>query len=103
MQPPQPNDKEHRVRACMGNGLRPDIWEKFQTRFGIPKIIEFYGSTEGNSIINLANKTGAVGYVPWPFSLVLRQNRIIQFDVDTNTIYKVIKAFLILFEQITYF
>ena len=30
-----------------GNGMRPDIWGRFQDRFGLPKICEFYGSTEG--------------------------------------------------------
>ena len=30
-----------------GNGMRPDVWKRFQDRFGISKICEFYGSTEG--------------------------------------------------------
>jgi acyl-CoA synthetase (AMP-forming)/AMP-acid ligase II len=30
-----------------GNGMRPDVWGRFQDRFGIAKIVEFYGSTEG--------------------------------------------------------
>lgn len=30
-----------------GNGMRPDVWGRFQDRFGVPKICEFYGSTEG--------------------------------------------------------
>jgi len=58
-------DRKHVVRCAVGNGLRPDIWERFQTRFGIKKIIEFYASTEGNvSLINLDNKVGAVGRIP---------------------------------------
>ncbi|KAK3352160.1 hypothetical protein B0H65DRAFT_547133 [Neurospora tetraspora] len=40
-------DKEHKVRAACGNGLRPDVWEKFKGRFGIDTILEFYASTEG--------------------------------------------------------
>jgi acyl-CoA synthetase (AMP-forming)/AMP-acid ligase II len=28
-------DKKHRVRAAMGNGLRPDVWDRFKERFGI--------------------------------------------------------------------
>ena len=35
-----------------GNGLRPQIWKSFVTRFGIKQIAEFYGSTEGNSQIS---------------------------------------------------
>ncbi|KAK0717414.1 hypothetical protein B0T26DRAFT_740826 [Lasiosphaeria miniovina] len=27
-------DKEHRVRVAMGNGLRPDVWDRFKKRFG---------------------------------------------------------------------
>jgi len=40
-----------------GNGLRPQIWQKFVTRFKVPKIAEFYGSTEGNSNISIKNET----------------------------------------------
>ncbi|KAK1777061.1 hypothetical protein QBC45DRAFT_199435 [Copromyces sp. CBS 386.78] len=40
-------DKEHRVRVACGNGLRPDVWDKFKARFGIDTILEFYPSTEG--------------------------------------------------------
>lgn len=46
--PPSPYDKKHRVRICIGNGLRPDIWAQFQERFNVPEIGEFYGATEGN-------------------------------------------------------
>ena len=44
---PNEDDKNHNLRVISGNGLRPDIWEKFQSRFGIPKIRELYGATEG--------------------------------------------------------
>ena len=45
--PPNPNETRHRLRAACGNGLRPDLWDAFQKRFRIPKILEFYGATEG--------------------------------------------------------
>jgi len=28
-------DKKHKVRVALGNGLRPDVWDKFKSRFGI--------------------------------------------------------------------
>lgn len=52
--PPSPDDRNHNVRAIYGNGLRPDIWERFQERFGIPEVIEFFNSSEG--VFALANK-----------------------------------------------
>jgi fatty-acyl-CoA synthase len=58
-------DAAHRVRLCCGNGLRGDIWERFQTRFAIPQILEFYASTEGNvSLFNVEGRPGAVGRIP---------------------------------------
>lgn len=55
-------DRQHKVRLAVGNGLRLDIWDQFKTRFGIEKIGEFYGSTEGAvASFNMFNKTGAVG------------------------------------------
>jgi len=57
-----PLDGKHKVRAAVGNGLRPDIWETFKTRYNIPKIYEFFGATEGTvAIMNLSNRTGACG------------------------------------------
>lgn len=41
-------DKKHNVRLAFGNGLRPDIWNRFKERFGITEIAEFYGATEGS-------------------------------------------------------
>jgi fatty-acyl-CoA synthase len=55
-------DRDHAVRAISGNGLRADIWESFQARFGIERIAEFYASTEGNVItLNLSGPPGSVG------------------------------------------
>ncbi len=60
--PPSEWETRHKIRFCVGNGLRRDIWESFQTRFGIPHITEFYGATEGNvSLVNLEGVVGSVG------------------------------------------
>ncbi|KAF2102811.1 acetyl-CoA synthetase-like protein [Rhizodiscina lignyota] len=45
--PPSPLDRQHCVRLIYGNGLRPDVWKRFQERFGIETVAEFFGSTEG--------------------------------------------------------
>ena len=60
-----PLETQHRIRTCCGNGLGPDIWNDFKTRFNIPQILEFYASTEGNvSIFNIEGKPGAIGRIP---------------------------------------
>lgn len=62
--PPKPEDKNHQLRMVFGNGLRPQIWKEFVTRFNIPKVAEFYGATEGNAnIANIDNTFGAIGFV----------------------------------------
>ena len=63
-QPHRPSEKQHSVRVALGNGLRPQIWCEFQSRFGISNIAEFYGSTEGNvAFFNVDNTPGACGFV----------------------------------------
>jgi fatty-acyl-CoA synthase len=63
--PEHAREKQHRLRLCCGNGLRADVWEKFQRRFAIPRILEFYGATEGNvSLYNIEGKVGAIGRAP---------------------------------------
>jgi fatty-acyl-CoA synthase len=63
--PDHPRQHAHRLRLCCGNGLSADVWERFQSRFAIPRILEFYASTEGNfSLYNVEGKVGAIGRVP---------------------------------------
>lgn len=49
--PPKPEDNAHRLRLMFGNGMRPQIWSEFVTRFNINRVAEFYGSSEGNANI----------------------------------------------------
>ncbi|KAJ3260488.1 hypothetical protein HK103_000630 [Boothiomyces macroporosus] len=58
-------DRDHSIRFMVGNGLGQDIWLEFKKRFGIPKIAEFYSSTEGNiGIFNIQeNDNYGVGSV----------------------------------------
>jgi fatty-acyl-CoA synthase len=61
-QPPGEYDRRHRVRYAVGNGLRPDIWEDFTRRFGVERMVEFYGATESNvTLVNLRGRPGSVG------------------------------------------
>jgi fatty-acyl-CoA synthase len=79
--PPHPLERAHRLRLCSGNGLRPDIWTAFQSRFAIPHIIEWYAATESNvSLFNIEGKPGAVGRVPW-FLRSQFQTKIIRYDM----------------------
>jgi acyl-CoA synthetase (AMP-forming)/AMP-acid ligase II len=43
----------HRVRSVFGNGMRPEIWEKFRNRFGVKNVLEFYAASEGMPILSL--------------------------------------------------
>ena len=83
-QPPHPNEGVRKLRLAFGNGLRPEVWSEFQPRFGIERVIEFYGSTEGNvSMFNFDGQPGAIGRVP-PY---LRRNfavRLVKFDVESE-------------------
>jgi len=80
--PVGPHEQDHAIRAITGNGLRPEIWAAFQTRFAIPKIVEFYGATEGNvSMLNYDGKLGAVGRVPDYMRRIIT-TRIVRFDVE---------------------
>jgi len=84
--PTHPNETKHKIRICNGNGLRPDIWMDFKTRFRIPKIVEWYAATEGNvTLFNLDGKPGAVGRIPkWLEKRFM--TKIVRFDVETGTV-----------------
>ncbi|CAL8356728.1 unnamed protein product [Lota lota] len=62
--PRQGNEKDHRVKFAIGNGIRMDVWTEFLKRFGDIKVRELYGATEGNiGFINYTSKIGVVGRV----------------------------------------
>jgi len=64
--PKNPLDDNVQLRVAFGNGLRPEIWTKFQQRYHIQQIVEFYGSSEGNvNLFNNTGKVGAIGIIPW--------------------------------------
>ncbi len=80
--PEGPHEQDHHVRAITGNGLRPEVWPQFQKRFAIPRIVEFYGATEGNvSMLNYDGTVGAVGRVPEYIEHML-PTRVVRFDVE---------------------
>jgi fatty-acyl-CoA synthase len=82
--PPSPLDRGHKIRAITGNGLSAAIWREFQARFAIPRIVEFYGATEGNvSMLNYDGTVGAVGRVP-DYSEKMLPARVIRFDVESE-------------------
>lgn len=75
---PLDNDTAHDVRLITGNGLRPEIWQQFQQRFGIERIYEFYGASESNiGFINAFGVSETAGFSPLPFAIV-------EFDVDSD-------------------
>ncbi len=104
-------DKKHSVRLAMGNELRPDVWDRFKERFGIdvrPRSrsvdpgqieadlvfrladhFEFYGSTEGVSVVwNITRNSfgkGAVGRLGLLSGAVAGyRSTIIRLDAETE-------------------
>jgi citronellyl-CoA synthetase len=61
-QPEHPQEKDNPLEKMLGNGLRPDVWDAFKTRFEVARICEIYGSSEGNvSFANFFNKDKTIG------------------------------------------
>ena len=72
------------MRSACGNGLAADVWEAFQARFAIPRILEFYAATEGNfSLYNVEGKPGAIGRLP-PFLAHRFPAAIVRFDAEAG-------------------
>ncbi|PNJ10809.1 SLC27A5 isoform 5 [Pongo abelii] len=80
--PQKPEDRTHTVRLAMGNGLRADVWETFQQRFGPIRIWEVYGSTEGNmGLVNYVGRCGALGKMSCLLRM-LSPFELVQFDME---------------------
>ena len=78
--PSSPEEKNNPLDRVFGNGLRPDVWDEFKERFGIDRVCEFYGSSEGNvSFLNAFNKDKTIGFCPGTIILV-------EYDVEQDEI-----------------
>ena len=91
--PEVPGESDHTLRKMSGAGMRPDVMEEFQRRFGPIRIHETYGGTELNcGIMNIDRKPGAVGRIPFPQKHL---GRLVRYDVDAGDYIRDDKGFLI--------
>jgi fatty-acyl-CoA synthase len=80
--PTQAIETQHSLRMACGNGLRPEVWVPFQSRFKIPRVLEYYASTEGNfSLYNCEGEVGAIGRIP-PFLAGRLPVALLRFDIE---------------------
>ena len=76
----QTGDHKNPLRSMMGNGMRPDVWLGFKKRFGIKRVAEFYGASEGNvAFANLMNRDCTVG-------MTSAEEALVEYDVDNDEI-----------------
>jgi acyl-CoA synthetase (AMP-forming)/AMP-acid ligase II len=90
-------DKENKVRMAFGNGLRPDIWNKFKERFGIDNIAEFYSATEAAGMgLNYSRNgfsKGSIGRHGILLELIFGPPAIVELDLETSTPIRDAKGF----------
>ena len=93
--PPYTQETNHRLRMVCGNGLAPEVWDAFQTRFGIPQIFEFYAATEGAvSLFNVEGKRGAIGHVPGYLAHRFAP-ALVKYDVDRGELVRNAEGFCV--------
>jgi fatty-acyl-CoA synthase len=82
--PPTASETAHRIRLAFGNGLSRDVWPELKRRFAVPRVLEFYGSTEGNvSMFNFDGGVGAIGRIP-DYLAGLFNITLVRFDVEAE-------------------
>ncbi len=81
--------QRHQLRLMFGNGMRPDVWERFQQRFNVPDVLEYYGGTE--AVFALWNRSrnkfsqGAVGRNGTLMQMLLRSKiAVVELDWETE-------------------
>ncbi len=83
-QPPKENDSDNTLKYILGNGMRGDYWVEFQKRFGIKKIIEVYGATEGvGAVANLKGVPGMIGKLTVGG---IRMGEVVKYDIENEKI-----------------
>jgi acyl-CoA synthetase (AMP-forming)/AMP-acid ligase II len=90
--PPSQYDRVHSCVVASGNGLQKDVWEAFQSRFGIHDIREFYRSTEG--IAKFDNFSGGrvsigqCGFTGPVTNFFNQHTYLVRFDLATEKPYR---------------
>ncbi|KAF9303308.1 hypothetical protein BGZ74_003997 [Mortierella antarctica] len=75
--PQDARDKDHKVWLMFGNGMRPDVWCKFQERFGVKTVFKSCTMSEDSAVL-LSDKR--VIFQPGL--------RIVKVDLDTEELIK---------------
>ncbi|MFI0411596.1 AMP-binding protein [Actinomadura sp. 3N508] len=80
--PPDPAERHHAVRLFIGSGMPRGLWRRVEERFAPARVLEFYASTEGESVlVNLSGKKpGSLGR-PLPGSAEVRLAR---YDLENG-------------------
>jgi acyl-CoA synthetase (AMP-forming)/AMP-acid ligase II len=73
--------------------MRPDVWRKFQARFGVTDVMEFFNSTEGVFTLNNYSRNDhfadAVGHHGAVFRAVFKNTYIpVKLDYETGEIWR---------------
>ncbi len=77
-------EKRTQLRLALGNGLAGPVWATFAERFPNIRVLEFYGSTEGNVwLYNVEGRQGALGRLP-PFVAAKTPIALVRFDEATQ-------------------
>ncbi len=75
-------NQQNPVKKVIGNGMRPEIWNSFKTRFDIDHIFEFYAASDSNVMFtNTLNVDNCVGWSPTNIAIV-------KYDIDNDEVYK---------------
>lgn len=90
-----PKETQHKIRIVSGNGLRPDVWEDFQSRFQIPQILEWYAATESNAVfLNFDGMPGAVGRIPkWAEKRFV--TKVVKYDIENDELVRDENGYLV--------
>ncbi|MGC4090067.1 MAG: AMP-binding protein [Polyangiaceae bacterium] len=83
-QPPTPDDRRHKLRVLVGNGMNARVWAALRERFGIAHVREFYAASEfPGAVCNITDELGSVGHLPlgrW------RGYRLVRVDADSGAV-----------------
>ena len=91
-QPEKGSDADNPLKYILGNGMRADYWIEFKERFGIQRIIEVYGATEGvGALTNLKGVPGMVGKLT---AAGVRMGEVAKYDTFNDALIKDSKGFI---------